>query len=374
MRRPGLLWAARALVLLIGGLLVLPPMPAEGAAKRSSSRRTAKVSATKAKRTTVKTTRSRSLSRVSSTKRRSVRSAKSRRARYSARRARARRAALARARAAAALRAAMTPQFRTDANGDRIPDVRAAAAIVHNPATGQVLYEENSNDQRSIASITKVMTALIVLENEADYERTVTMASSDTRSASHTYLRAGERLTVNDLLHLLLIGSDNAAARALARESVFGYAGFIDAMNAKAANLGLTSTQFADPSGLDADNVSSAYDIARLIVFTSGNPRIASIMQSPDHHLTTSRRAFTLRNTNRLVGTDIDVRGGKTGFIRSAGYCLATLLRTPQGDPVAVVVLGARSNTGRFWETRHLLNWLSTKTGAVLTANTGQQQ
>lgn len=268
----------------------------------------------------------------------------------------------------------MTPQFRTDANGDRVPDVRAAAAIVYNPATGQVLYEENSNDQRSIASITKVMTALIVLENEADYERTVTMAPSDTRGASHTYVRAGEQLNVNDLLHLLLIGSDNAAARALARESVFGYDGFIDAMNAKAANLGLTSTQFADPSGLDADNLSSAYDIARLIVFTARNERLASIMRSREHHLTTSRRGFTLRNTNRLVGTEIDVRGGKTGFIRAAGYCLATLLRTPQGDPVAVVVLGARSNTGRFWETRHLLNWLSTKTGAVLTANTAQQQ
>jgi D-alanyl-D-alanine endopeptidase (penicillin-binding protein 7) len=165
---------------------------------------------------------------------------------------------------------------------------------------------------------------------------------------------------------LLLIGSDNAAARALARISPFGSAGFVERMNVKAQELGLQSTRYADPSGLDPANVSSAYDMARLISFAAGDERIAGIMRKSEETLFTSRRTIHVRNTNKLVGGDVQVRGGKTGFIRQAGYCLATLLQLPQGDPVAVVVLGARSNAGRFMETKHLFNWLSDRTKNLL--------
>jgi D-alanyl-D-alanine carboxypeptidase len=89
-------------------------------------------------------------------------------------------------------------------------------------------------------------------------------------------------------------------------------------------------------------------------------------MRTAEYKVSTSRRTITIHNTNRLVtGGEVDVMGGKTGFITKAGYCLATLLRLPQGNQVAVVVLGANSNTGRFWETRHLFNWLSTKAADV---------
>jgi serine-type D-Ala-D-Ala endopeptidase (penicillin-binding protein 7) len=300
---------------------------------------------------------------------------------YSANSSAARKARLARARAAArareqarlrqlrALQEAMTPRFKADATGAMVPDVRAAAAIIFNPETGEVLWEENGQDKRPIASITKVMTALVFLEDNPDLTREITIERSDVYAASTTYLRANERISVTDLLHLALIASDNAAARALARISHGGSAAFIERMNEKALELGLESTTFTDPSGLNPENISSAYDLSRLISLASAEDRIAPIMRTAEYKISTSRRKFSIHSTNRLLlGGEVDVMGGKTGFISKAGYCLATLLRLPQSNhQVAVVVLGATSNQGRFWETRHLFNWLSQKATGIFT-------
>jgi D-alanyl-D-alanine endopeptidase (penicillin-binding protein 7) len=295
---------------------------------------------------------------------------------YSAHAASSRRATLARARANArvneqvrlrGLQEAMTPRYKTDASGAVVPDVRAAAAIIFNPVTGQILYEENSQDKRSIASITKVMTALVFLEDNPDLNSDITIERSDVFAASTTYLRANDHITDDQLLHLLLIASDNGAARALARTSHGGTSQFVERMNEKAIELGLENTSFADPSGLNPDNVSSAFDLSHLITFAASDERISSIMRTPTYTVTTNRRMIPIHSTNHLLTSgDVDVMGGKTGFIGKAGYCLATLLRLPQGNPVAVVVLGAHSNNGRFWETRHLFNWLSEKTGTLL--------
>ena len=286
---------------------------------------------------------------------------------YSASASRARRARVAKARAEAAARVArevQTPRFKINELGQEVPDVRAAAAIIYNPETNEVLWESNAQDQRSIASITKVMTALVFLESGTPLSTEVTVQRGDVYQASTTYLRAGYKVTADDLLNLLLIGSDNAAARALARISTYGAAGFVDRMNQKAAELGLESTRYADPSGLLASNVSSAYDMARLIAFVSGDDRMGAIMRKASHTVYAGKRTINVNSTNQLVRTgEYDVLGGKTGFISRSGYCLATLLRLPQtGQQVAVVVLGAKSNQGRFWETRHLFNWMSTKT------------
>jgi D-alanyl-D-alanine endopeptidase (penicillin-binding protein 7) len=209
------------------------------------------------------------------------------------------------------------------------------------------------------------MTAAVFLENSPDLTQQVVVSREDTRRASTTYLKTGDKLTTNDLLHLLLIASDNAAARTLARVSPYGSAGFIDRMNDKAEELGLDATHYVDPSGLFDTNVSSAYDMARLIAYAAGDERIGAIMQKQGYSVAVGKRTVSVRSTNQLVTSgDVDVLGGKTGFIRRAGYCLATLLRLPEGGPqVAVVVLGAKSSAVRFWETRHLFNWLSTKAG-----------
>ena len=159
-------------------------------------------------------------------------------------RARAARIRAARAkssRSARALAEAKTPRYRTDAAGNVVPDLRAAAAIIYDPATGKVLWEENSQDERSIASITKVMTAIVFLESATDLNQEVQIVRADTLRASTTYLRTNDRVRLSDLLHLLLMPSDNAAARALARVSPLGYDGFIARMNQKADDLGLES-------------------------------------------------------------------------------------------------------------------------------------
>jgi D-alanyl-D-alanine endopeptidase (penicillin-binding protein 7) len=295
--------------------------------------------------------------------------------RYSATRARNRRAALARARAAAIARelAEVLPRLKEDARGAMVPDLRAEAAIIYDPITNEILWEQNSQELRSIASITKVMTAAVFLEDNPDLTQPVTIARSDVYRASTTYLRANDKVTADDLLHLLLIASDNAAARALARISKYGSAGFIERMNAKAFELGLESTSYTDPSGLLSDNVSSAFDLARLITLASNDERIASVMRTPEYTVRTANprpRSLTFRSTNHLLGrADVDVRAGKTGFISKAGYCLVTLLRLPQsGRQVAVVVLGARSSVGRTMETRNLFEWLAMKASSIFSA------
>ena len=242
--------------------------------------------------------------------------------------------------------------------GNLVPDIRAAAAIVFDPATGEVLWEQNSRDQRSIASITKVMTSVVFLADQPDLTQRVLVTRADMRNASVTYLHTGERVSYEDLLHLLLVASDNAAARVLARTSEGGSTAFVARMNEMAAHLKLDSTYYTDPSGLESTNVSSAYDLSHLIAFAAADPIIGAAMRTTQYQARTSRGTTSVHSTNRLMGMGVDVLGGKTGFISKSGYCLATLLQMPQGGQVAVVVLGAAKSATRFWEARHLFNWV----------------
>lgn len=291
----------------------------------------------------------------------------------------ARRRAIARARASVLAREARdlaTPRFRLDDAGREVPAPRAAAAIIYDPETNEVLFEEHGLEVRSLASITKVMTSLVALESFTDPAQVVKVTKPDVTAASTTHLRLGYEVSVDELMHLLLIGSDNAAARVLARTSPAGSEGFVARMNEKARELGLTQTHFEDPSGLLSGNVSSAFDIARLISYAAADERIGSIMRMAEFEFVPGRRSVHVNSTNRLVRSgELDVLGGKTGFISSSGYCLATLVRLPQtGRQVAMVVLGARSNAARFAETRHLFNWLNASSSAVSTISDGAQQ
>jgi D-alanyl-D-alanine endopeptidase (penicillin-binding protein 7) len=323
-----------------------------GLPEPSAAQTTARKPAATAKKTTATTARKKTVARKPT---------------YSASAAGARRRSRTAAQAAA-LKEVQQPRFKFDESGALVPDPRAEAAIIYNPQNGKILWESHGEDQRSIASITKVMTSVVFLEASPDLSEVVTVTPADRRGGSTTYLRAGDKVTKEDLLHLMLIASDNVAARVLARSSSYGPEGFIIRMNEKAADLGLTNTKYADPSGLLATNVSSAYDMARLITYVSTDPRISKVMQKQEYVATAGRRTINIHSTNQLVRQgDVDVQAGKTGFITKAGYCLATLLRLPQGGPeVAVVVLGAKSNAGRFWETRHLFNWMSSKAADLL--------
>jgi len=271
--------------------------------------------------------------------------------------------ALARARASAQqrlLQEAKTPQYTTDPLGNTIPVLRAAAGVIYDKNHKTVLWESNMHEQRSIASLTKVMTAVTFMNDDPDLDQRVGVTRADLKNASVTYLRAGELLTYRDLLHLTLVSSDNGAARVLARTSEGGTAAFVERMNEFAVNLGLTNTHYVEPSGLDARNVSSAYDLSNLIAHASEDPILSVVMRTEQYPVKTSGRGFTIYSTNKMLGfTGVDVLSAKTGFISKAGYCLATLLQVPQGSQIAVVVLGAANSTMRFYEAKNLLDWVT---------------
>lgn len=261
------------------------------------------------------------------------------------------------------------PRTTLDEDGDLVPVVHAASAIVYDPDTDAVLYELNGGDQRPIASITKVMTARVFLEDDPDLTEKVTVTPADVKAANHTYLRANDKLTVGDLLHLLLIGSDNAAARVLARVSAHGSSGFIERMNAKALELGLLNTSYADPSGLLVGNVSTVYDIAQLMVTTAGDDYISGVMQMARFTTRIGKRVVNVTTTDHLLGhPDIapSVMAAKTGFINASGYCLATMLRLSETQRVAIVVFGATTNAARFVEVQNLYRWLQARANAAL--------
>lgn len=265
-----------------------------------------------------------------------------------------------------------------DRVGPRVLDIsdlpshrlRAETAVVYNPEAHEIVWGTDEQKQRPIASITKVMTALVVLDQQIDLTRDVVVSARDVRRASTTYLRRRERVTLANLMHLALIASDNAAARVLARATGLGTKEFVQSMNRKADELGLQNTQFVDPSGLHEGNLSTAYDVARLITAASREPAIARIMRNRTYRLRTSRRGLTIRNTNRLLRGQYAIEAGKTGYIDEAGYCLATVVKLPGKAPLAVVVLGAGSNSGRFREVRRLVDWVSTKGQSLLQPGT----
>ncbi len=234
--------------------------------------------------------------------------------------------------------------------------VYARNAVVIDPATNQVLFEKHSDQLVPIASITKLMTALVFLEQQPNLRRIVEVTRSELRGGGHTQLRNGERVALYDLLHMSLMNSDNVATRVLARESGLQPPEFVARMNEKARDLGLGHTRFAETTGLDNRNVSTAVDVARLLRAAAEHYLIREVTTTPDYvflgESPGTRRTITHRhqivNTNRLLRSNrYEFSCSKTGFISQSGYCVATWVRD-RGRDLITVVLGAPTNATRF--------------------------
>jgi D-alanyl-D-alanine endopeptidase (penicillin-binding protein 7) len=221
--------------------------------------------------------------------------------------------------------------------------------------TGDILYGKNPERIQPIASITKLMSALVFLDAHPDLSRTIQISTESLMLPGRKRFRAGEQVTAYDLLCAALIASDNVAAKMLALSTGPEQA-FVEKMNLKARALGLLGTHFADPTGLNPDNVSTAMDCARLVSIAARDERISQIMQMQDYVFRSDKRLHRVHTTNRLLKTDLDILGGKTGFIRQSGYCLTTFVRGENQREVAAAVLGARSNSKRFADMRKLLD------------------
>ncbi|MGH7740771.1 MAG: D-alanyl-D-alanine carboxypeptidase family protein [Candidatus Eiseniibacteriota bacterium] len=235
------------------------------------------------------------------------------------------------------------------------------SAIVMDPATGEVLYVKNAEAAAPIASLSKLMTIMVFLEQHPDLNRVVTVTAQDRIGAGHGQLRIGEHVALGDLLHMSLMCSDNCATRVLTRESGLSNQDFLARMNRKALELGMSHTRFVECTGLDERNVSTASDVARMLRAAATVPLIREITTTRQYQFASARRIHEIRNTDRLLyGDRYQIMGGKTGFIQEAGYCFATWIRTEGRDLIAVV-LGAPTAATRFADTMRLLQRVSSE-------------
>jgi D-alanyl-D-alanine endopeptidase (penicillin-binding protein 7) len=247
-------------------------------------------------------------------------------------------------------------------------DVKSSVALVVEDGTQDVLYSRNTKVALPIASITKLMTALVVLESHPDMEASVTVTADDldTEKFSSSRLAVGTTLSRRDMLHLALMSSENRAAHALARNYPGGLDAAIVAMNAKARALGMTSAEFHDPTGLTSRNVASAEDLVKLVNAASANPTIRDFSTDPGYNVALGRRNLAFHNTNSLVanpGWDIIVQ--KTGYINEAGKCLV-MKAIIEGRSVVIVLLDSFGKFTRLGDAQRIRQWMETQTSDPL--------
>jgi serine-type D-Ala-D-Ala endopeptidase (penicillin-binding protein 7) len=251
-------------------------------------------------------------------------------------------------------------------------DVKSNVALVLDEADGETIYAKNTDKVSPIASITKLMTAMVVLDARLplDQEIKVDKADVDHKKNSHSRLPVGTRLTRGDLLWLALMASENRAAAALARTYPGGAAECVAAMNRKAAEIGMQQSRFADPTGLDDDNVSSAPDLARMVRAASGYPAIREFTTSPSHDVTLlDGRVLPFHNSNGLVSNkDWTIGLSKTGYIAAAGRCLV-MQAVIAARPVIIVLLDSWGKYTRQGDANRIRKWMETMvpaaTGAI---------
>lgn len=250
---------------------------------------------------------------------------------------------------------------------DRGVEISAQSAIVIDRASGAILYEKEATAQRTVASLTKLMTSLVALDRIPDLSTEVTIQPGDHRGGSIEYFLTGETVTAKDLLYSALVGSSNTAAATLARASGLSPEDFIAAMDAKALELGMTSSTFADPTGLDDGNHSTAKDIAILAQKAFSDPRIADAATSAEYSFlpvgSKAKKPRVVHSTDMLLGSklnkgDFRIAGAKTGTLGAeTGYHLAIAVDDGEGHELLVVVLGSADLDSRFSDAKALAYW-----------------
>jgi D-alanyl-D-alanine endopeptidase (penicillin-binding protein 7) len=243
------------------------------------------------------------------------------------------------------------------------PDLRSASAFVVDTG-GRTLYAKNITAVQPIASITKLMTAMIVLDAKLDLNELVAITEEDVDAIKHTRsrLQVGTILPRDDLLRLALMASENRAASALSRAYPGGFPAFIYAMNHKAAELGMSSTHFLDSTGLSRENVSTAEDLAKMVAAAYKYPVIQQYTTMTEYSVRTNNgRLLAYRNSNGLVRSDdwqIDV--SKTGYIQEAGRCLVMQARI-SAIPVVIVLLDSWGKYTRMADANRLKKWVESQ-------------
>ncbi len=269
---------------------------------------------------------------------------------------------------AATLPEVSTAKPRSSVKSVSFPDkrreiyVNLKAALVIDNNSGSSLYAFSADSVRPVASISKLISAITLLDMGFKRDSIVTITRADARRSSKSKLRRGDRIEAGDLLYVALIGSDNRAIRALGRTFGGSIEGFAKKMNATCQRIGMRHTKMLEPSGLNKGNVSNATDCALLVNYALKYKEIvrASSKKSYKFAVTNKRGKGLYRRvitTNRLVHSRYKTLVGKTGFILASDYCLATILENKKGERLTVVALGAPRSSIRFKEARRLADY-----------------
>ena len=241
-------------------------------------------------------------------------------------------------------------------------DLRSSVALVIDQDTREVLLSKNDSAVLPIASITKLMTGLIVSESKLPMDEAVTISQEDvdTEKFTGSRLRVGATLTRGELMHLALMSSENRAAHALGRTYPGGLNAFVEAMNQRAKLLGMNDTRYVEPTGLSSRNQSSAQDLARLVGFAANDPILREYSTSPEGQVEVGKRTLQFHTTNRLVknpGWDIDLQ--KTGYISEAGQCLVMQAKIA-GRKLVMVFLDSAGKLSRIGDAERVRKWIET--------------
>ena len=242
-------------------------------------------------------------------------------------------------------------------------DLRSSVAYVMDADSGHVVFEKNAGIVLPIASISKLMTSMVVIDAQQDLQQIleITQDDIDNEKGTRSRLRVGTRLSRAELLHLALMSSENRAANALGRNYPGGLAAFVSAMNAKSRLLGMSDTRFVEPTGLSSRNVSTARDLAKMVQAAGDYPLIRQYSTSPGLHVDAGSAALAYRNTNRLThNPKWDIELQKTGYISEAGNCLVMQVRI-EGKAMVMVLLDAKQKLARFADAQRLRHWIELK-------------
>jgi D-alanyl-D-alanine endopeptidase (penicillin-binding protein 7) len=245
-------------------------------------------------------------------------------------------------------------------DGNGLPQLGSSAFYVVNPANGEVLLERNASTVVPIASITKLMTALVVLDARQSLSEQISISNADidTLKGTGSLLAIGTALTREEMLHLALMSSENRAASALARHYPGGEAAFIEAMNVKARLLGLWNTRFHDSTGLNPANVSSPRDLAKMVSASASYPLIREFSTSAERYVDVRGRMTRFGNTNGLVKSpEWSISVSKTGYISEAGRCLVMQTWLHQ-QPVVMVLMDSSGLYTRTADAKRVRKWL----------------
>lgn len=240
-----------------------------------------------------------------------------------------------------------------------MPVPASHGAMVFVRDDGHVVMADGADTEWSLASISKLMTALVLNDMNLDWNKVVVQSKADEVGGARLRVAVGAKYRRIDLLHASLMGSANNSTHALARTSGISMSQFVARMNAKAKELGMNGTHFVEPTGLSPENVSTASDIARLIETASKVPRIAMIGKKLSYTLTSvgaKPRLHTIKTTNQLLTSGEDVMLGKTGFIDESGYNFTVVGKSPRGEQRTVVILNATSSAASFKLARAYIN------------------